>query len=92
MAILFNEFVKVFGVADEGAHQQTNFLIGEEDSITQDGGGVHGPDAVISLLHSRVSKYPGAEELSLHADNCPGNSFLSTLFASNSFPVPFHKF
>ena len=68
--------MKVFGIADEGKFGQTNYLMGEEDCIGIDGGNTHGPDAVISMLHSHMAQTPDAKEFSLHADNCSGSVML----------------
>ena len=66
----------MFGIADEGLYQQYNYLVQEEETPGVDGAGTHGPDAVISYLHSYLSKCPGGSEISLHADNCAGRLLL----------------
>ena len=40
----------------------------------KDGANVHGPNAVISMLHHALTNYGyGEKECDLHADNCGGN-------------------
>ena len=43
-------------------------------SIGLDGSGIHGPDAVISMLHDSLTKHGyGEKRCVLHADNCAGD-------------------
>ncbi len=61
----------MFGVVNDGNRKQTNYLIGEDASIKPDGGGTHGPNAVISMLHHYNSTQTyGEEDQEYNFDNC----------------------
>ncbi|XP_060586046.1 uncharacterized protein LOC132741792 [Ruditapes philippinarum] len=63
--------INMFGIRVDSTGEQFNYLIDEDQSIGLDGGGTHGPNSVISMLHHSLSNYGfGEKGLYLHADNC----------------------
>ena len=48
--------VQLFGVCDEAAHCQVNFVFHEGETIGEDGKKAHGPNAVISMLHHYMTR------------------------------------
>ncbi len=61
----------MFGVVNDGNKMQTNYLIGEADTIKPDGGGTHGPNAIVSMLHDYLERQTyGEDKIELNADNC----------------------
>ena len=44
-----------------------NYLVGEHQTIGENGSGSHGPNTVISLLHHYLEHYSMHEEMFLHA-------------------------
>lgn len=65
--------VHVFGFRIDGAPRQVNYLIDESNTPCPDGKGIHGPNAVISMLDDALQKFgAGEDECGLHADNCFG--------------------
>lgn len=67
--------IQIFGVRIDGYPKQLNFLVDENETIGMNATQTHGPNAVISMLDFVLETY-GKDEptISLHADNCPGNS------------------
>lgn len=67
--------VQLFGVCNEAAKKQTNFLFHEGESIGSDGKKAHGPNSVISMVHHYLRKQcSSAKIISMHADNCVGQN------------------
>ena len=66
--------VQCFGVCEESAHRQFNYLFHEAQSIGQDGKKSHGPNAVLSMLHHHLDSQAISRKLSFHADNCVGQN------------------
>ncbi|XP_052778849.1 uncharacterized protein LOC128216328 [Mya arenaria] len=65
----------LFGFRYDALPIQYNFLIDEAETMMQDGGGIHGADAVISLVDYALTEFGHGERVtSLHADNCGGQN------------------
>ena len=63
----------MFGFRDDGIPRQYNYLIDESQTMKADGKGIHGPDAVISMVDHALTNYShGERTVYLHADNCGG--------------------
>ena len=68
--------VKVFGVCMEGKRKQYNYLIDEDQGISQDCADTKGANAVISMFDHAMSEYGLNEsECGIHCDNCPGRIY-----------------
>ncbi|XP_076116844.1 uncharacterized protein LOC143084316 [Mytilus galloprovincialis] len=67
--------IHMFGVRVDGIPIQYNYLVDENETIGKDGSLIHGPNAVISMLHHSLTNYGyGERECGLHADNCGGQN------------------
>ena len=64
--------VQCFGVCEESAHRQHNYLFHESQCIGKDG--KNSPNAVLSMLHTHLSRYAISRKLCFHADNCVGQN------------------
>ena len=74
--------VQLFGVNSEAIPKQVNYLLGENDTIGEDGKKSHNPNTVVSLLHHFFDCYGhGEKECFLHADNCAGQNKNKTVLA-----------
>ena len=60
---------QLFGVCNDANKQQVNYLFSESESIGPNGLKVHGPNAVISMIHHYLEVHSLHEECChLHAD------------------------
>ena len=66
--------VQLFGVCEESAHCQHNYLFHESQCIGKDGKNSHGPNAVLSMLHTHLCTHAISRKLVFHADNCVGQN------------------
>ena len=74
--------VQLFGVCNEGLPQQIHYLLGEGETIGENGFRSHGPNTVLSLIHHYFLHYGMHErEVFLHADNCTGQNKNKTVLA-----------
>ena len=74
--------VQLFGVNCEAIPRQVNYLLGEKDTIGEDGKKSHNPNTVVSLLHHFFHFHgQGERECFLHADNCSGQNKNKTVVA-----------
>jgi hypothetical protein len=72
--------VQLFGVRNDGASTQYNFLVDENETIGPDGTQTHGPNAVISMVDWVIERdHAEGPTISLHADNCPGMFVINCL-------------
>jgi len=56
-----------------GSRRQLSYLVDEDKTIGEDGQGIKGPNGVLSMLDSALSRHGlGEVEVHLHADNCAG--------------------
>jgi len=68
--------VHIFGVRDDGARKQYNYIVDEGETIGEDGKGIHGPNGVISMLDHALTHFSHGEKVAtLHCDNCGGRFF-----------------
>ena len=64
---------QVFGVCNEAARQQRNYLFHEGQCIGQDGRKSHGPNSVLSILNDYIANSGQlGDSIYLHANNCVG--------------------
>lgn len=69
--------VQLFGVCIEGAAEQYNYLIDENNTIGTDGSQSHGPNTYISMLHHAFQHYGfGEMACHIHCDNCAGSNII----------------
>eukprot|EP00117_Sycon_ciliatum_P015516 scpid43064/ scgid15324/ len=74
--------VQLFGVCCEAIPRQVNYLLGEADTIGEDGKKSHNPNSVVSLLHHYFAVHGlGEDQCFLHADNCAGQNKNRTVMA-----------
>ena len=74
--------VQLFGICNETIPIQMNCLIGEQDSIGENGTKCHGPNTVISCLHHYfVKQGMGERSCHLHADNYTGQNKNKSILA-----------
>lgn len=67
--------VQLFGVCNDGTHQQVNYMFSESQSIGTNGTKAHGANAVISMLHHYLEIHSAHEDnCHFHADNCVGQN------------------
>ena len=66
--------VNDFGVINEARKKQIHYLFTEAETIEEDNKKNHGPNAVISMLHSYLCNEQHGEVLHLHCDNCCGQN------------------
>lgn len=62
--------VQLFGVCNEAANKQLNFLFHEGECIGIDGKKAHGPNAIVSMLYHFLQESCSAPTIAMHADNC----------------------
>ena len=67
--------VQLFGVCNEAARQQRNYLFHEGQCIGQDGKKSHGPNSVLSILNDYIANSGEVgDSIYLQADNCVGQN------------------
>ena len=66
--------VQLFGVCNDGTHQQVNYMFSESQSIGANGLKAHGANSVISMLHHFEIHSAHEDKCHLHADNCVGQN------------------
>ena len=77
--------VQLFGICNEAAHRQRNYLFHEGQCIGEACKKAHGPNAVISTVdHYLDTTLDVADVLHMHADNCVGQNKNNTTIA---YPV-----
>ena len=72
-------------VCDEAA--QINFTFHEGETIGQDAGQSHGPNAVISMLDHYLENYCQERVLAMHAENCVGQNKNCSVIADLAWRV-----
>ena len=60
--------VQLFGICDEAARHQVNFIFHEGETIGQDGARCHGPNSVLSMVDFYLDNYSEERVLAMHAD------------------------
>ena len=68
--------VQCFGICNTGIPLQSNFLLGEHETIGIDGC----PNSVLSMIHAYLeNKSYGEKEINFHCDNCAGQNKNKTM-------------
>ena len=63
--------MQCFGICNTGIPLQSNFLIGEHETIGKNGSRCHGPNSVLSMIHAYLANRSyGENEINFHCDNC----------------------
>ena len=74
--------VQLFGICNEAAHRQRNYLFHEGQCIGEDCKKAHGPNALVSMVdHYLDTTRDVADVLHMHADNCVGQNKNKTTIA-----------
>ena len=67
--------VQLFGVCNEAARQQRNYLFHKGQCIGQDGRKSHGPNSVLSILNDYIANSGEVgDSIYLHTGNCVGQN------------------
>lgn len=73
--------IQVFGVSMEGCHAQYNYLVDESETIGVDGKEIHGPNAILSMMHHAMMTHGyGEMAATIHADNASGEYCMVSIF------------
>lgn len=80
--------VNLFGICNEAASVQVNYLFHEGQSIGPDGSSSHSSNSVVSMLDHFLEVYTGKEQLlHFHADNCVGQNKNKTVMGYMNWRV-----
>ena len=73
--------VNDFGIINEASGSQIHHLYHEGQTIGEDNAKSHGPNCVVSMLHSYLEKNEHPQQLHAHCDNCCGQNKNKTMLA-----------
>ena len=66
--------VNCFGIINEASGSQVHHLYHKGQTIGEDNAKSHGPNCVVSMLHSHLEKNEHPQQLHVHCDNCCGQN------------------